>query len=150
MSLEKIVIGIVAALFQAISGTIVILRQSKTKNNKKTKILYLITFFTYFLVVSFLIANELRFLFFNTFLILSIKYILKQNWVKSTLFSFNTTMIFSISELFITILLVQLGIDSYAMINDLTTNLILILLISVGTIVIIFIPIVNKMILKEI
>lgn len=145
MSLEKILVSIIAALFQSLAATIIIFKQTIVKNNI-LKIIFFLIIWIHCMLCFYIIPNEYRFL---SFLFLSsvvIKFILKVNDRKIILYSFNTEILLSISEIAISFLLVVFGIKSIDIVNNYMYNLLANILISIFSIIMINLTIINRIV----
>ena len=147
MSIGKLVVGIIAALIQAIAGTVITFKQLKVYN-KKEKLRFLIFLWIYCILGYFVVPNQLRFILYITVIALILKFFVKGMDKKAILYAFNTEIILAVSEVFIAILLVISGINSESIVQGLIPNLIINILQATLAIILICIPIINKFINK--
>lgn len=152
MNLEKIVFCVLTSLVQAFASTIVIMKQLTLEKKKKVYdgIKFFLLMFLYCIIVFFFIANQLRFISCIIITSLILYFILKVKDKSVILYSFNAEIILVICEIFSTLILVLLGINSAKIVNDLKYNLIANLLISIFTIVIVNLPFVKYTLAKVI
>lgn len=148
MGLENLLVGVVAALFQAVSGALIIFKQVN-KVSLINKIIYVFIMFIYGIVTFYFIPNELRFLSFILIVTIILKFILKINDKKIILYPLNTQIILVFSEILISFLLVLFGLDSVSIVNNPFYNLLAIFLISLLATIIIFIKPIRTLIKKE-
>lgn len=147
MSIERIVVGVIAALFQAIAGMIITFKQLK-QHTTKEKLQFLLFLWIYCIFGYFVVPNQLRFILYITAIALILKLLLNKNDKKSILYAFNTEIILSVSEIIITLSLVLVGINSKYIVENNIINLIANILISLTSILLIYIPIVRNLINK--
>ena len=147
MSLENLIVSIVAAFAQAFATTITIFSQIDFKNiNDKFK--FLILTWVYGVLTFFFITNQLRMILFIVVISLIMYFLLKIKDKKVILYAFNMVIIMSVAEILSTLILVLLGIDSQEIVNNSNYNLIANILISTLTIIIVKLPFIKNMIKK--
>lgn len=147
MSIERIVVSIIAALFQSFAVTLISFKQLPKCEIKKSYIFFGLLWF--YCIIGFLfIPNQLRFILFITILALEIFFILGMKSKDVILYAFNTEVIMSISEIIISFILVLVGIDSVDIVNNSKYNLLTNILISLFSILLIYIPFINATINK--
>lgn len=144
MNIERIVVSIIAALFQSLSASIIIFKQIGDRDFKD-KIKFFIAMYLYFIICCFFIPNQFRFLLYIVFTSIIINLILKINDKKLLLYSFNAELIASISEIIVSAILVLCGISSVEIVNNDIYNLIANILISLLSVVFINISFIYKM-----
>lgn len=144
MSVEKILVTLVASLSQALAATIIMTKLKKDLN-KKNLFMFLIASWVYFILVSMFIPNEIRFLVFITVITLLINYILNIRNKKSVLYTIIITILLTISEIIITSLLVLLGVSSVDLVNNSFFNMITNILISGLSVILSILPILRKL-----
>ena len=145
MSVEELVLIIVALFFQSIAITTIIFKQ-QNETNFKNKMIFVILMWIYCIISFIFIKNQLRFALTIIVTSLIIYFILKIRDRKIILYSFNSVMLLSFSEILVTLLLVLLGISSEKIVNNIYYNLLANVLISVFAILIIYIPFVIRII----
>lgn len=145
MSVEKLIVSIIASIIQSFSVLIIIFKQLSIKD-KKIKIYFFIIMSVYSILVSIFAPNNIRFLLFLFIILFLLFFIIKIKNRKIILYAFNTIILFAVSEIFVSILMVILGIDSILIVNNLFYNLIANILISIFSCMLIFIPFVQKII----
>ena len=145
MSVEELVLIIVALFFQSIAITTIIFKQ-QNETNFKNKIIFVILMWIYCIISFIFIKNQLRFALTIIVTSLIMYFILKIRDRKIILYSFNSVMLLSFSEILVTLLLVLLGISSEKIVNNIYYNLLANVLISVFAILIIYIPFVIRII----
>lgn len=144
MSVEKILVTLVASLSQSLAATIIMTKLKKDLN-KKNLFMFLIASWVYFILVSMFIPNEIRFLVFITVITLLINYILNIRNKKSVLYTIIITILLTISEIIITSLLVLLGVSSVDLVNNSFFNMITNILISGLSVILSILPILRKL-----
>ena len=149
MSMEKVITGVVAALFQSVAVSIMIFNQID-KTDKKIKIKFLMVLVLYAIVGFLFIPNQFRFLLFILVISLILFFIVGIKNKNVILYSFNSVAIMTIGEIASTLILVLLGIDSTKIVNDSSFNLLANFLISLFSVLIIRITMVRNLIQKEI
>ena len=148
MTMEKLVVSFVAALFQSLSASIIIFKQTNEKRIKN-KVKFFILMWIYGFLCFLFISNHFRFF---TFLIFcSIITILSLNIKDSAIviYSFNVELLSTISEIIVTFVLVFVGIKSSEIVNNYFYNLLANILISILSILFINIKL-FKVILRNI
>lgn len=143
MTFENIIIGAFATLTQSIASSFVIFKQIP-ETEKNSKIKFIIGIWIYLMISLLWIPNQFRFVLFILVMSVFMHFILKINDKKIILYAFNTELILAISEILITLVLVLLGINSKAIVNDVIINLITNVLISALAIIIAFLPFVQR------
>ena len=129
MSLEKVLVCLLDALFQAIAATMITIKQIGERPFKD-KIKFFVSIYIYFVICYLFIPNQLRFVLYIFFASFILNFSLKINDKKMLIYSFNSEVIASISELIISLLLVILGLDSVDIVSNDFYNLLANLLIS--------------------
>ncbi len=136
MSFERVIVSIIAALFQSLAATIIIFKQVPLKIFKK-KLMFLIILSIYAVIGFLFVPNQLRFILFIIAVSFILYFCLGIKDKKVILFSFNTEIILAISEIIISLLLVLMGINSVEIVNNSYMNLLansLISFLSIGLI----------------
>ncbi len=136
MSIEKVIVGVLAAFVQSLAAIIIIFKQIKNID-KVNKIKFFIPMWLYCIIGFLFVPNQLRFILFILVTSIITNFALNITDKKLLLYSFNLEIIVSISEIIITLLLVLLGINSVDIVNNYLYNLIaniLISLLSIGLI----------------
>lgn len=98
--------------------------------------------------IFFYVSNQYRFLIFLVVSSLIMKFLLKINDKKVILYSFNTEVLLSISEVIVTVSFVQFGIDSKMIVDNYTYNLFANILVSILAIIIVSLPFVKNILIK--
>lgn len=147
MSVEKVLVSVIAALFQGLAATIILFKQINDKN-KTRRLEFFILMCIYFVLVYFLVPNQLRFILFIIIISIIIYFIFKVNDKKIILYSFNIEIISSLSEVLVTLLLIIIGVKSSDIVNNNMYNLLANILISILSIIIVNINIVTNLIKK--
>ena len=129
MSMEKVILGILTSFVQSYGIIAVIFSIIPAKTNLK-KFIFFLFMFTYGIITFFFIPNQFRFIMFVTIISLLLRFIMNIKDSRCILFSFLFTMIFSFSEIFISLILILIGINSYAVVNNSFYNLIANIFIS--------------------
>lgn len=145
MSVERILVSIVATSFQSLATTIILFKQIKNIN-LKSKLIYFIFIWIYGLTCFYIVPNQYRFLIFLVVSSLIMKFLLKINDKKVILYSFNTEVLLSISEILISFFLVIFGINSVDIVNNYAYNLLVNILVSLLSVLLIKIPFVDKIV----
>lgn len=148
MSVERVIVSLIATLFQSIVATIIIFKQIGNKDFQD-RVKFFLMMFIYFVICSWFIPNQFRFLSYILITAIIIYFILKIKDKKLLLYSFNSEMILSISEIIISLLLVLFGVKSKDIVNNLSYNLLANILISILSISIINVKCIYKLIQKE-
>lgn len=146
--MENILVNVIASLAQSISCFACIGKFVDYKNNKRKKYFF-ICLVLYYLIVSFFIPNQIRFILFVTIVSLLTYFVLKVKDKIVILYSFNATLLLAMAEIVITSILVLVGINPTVIVQNIFYNTIANILISVLTILIINIPFMKKIFLKE-
>lgn len=149
MSVERIIMNVIASLAQSISCFVCIGKFVDYKKNKRKNVFF-ISLIIYYLIVSFFIPNEIRFILFVTVISLLVYFILKEKSKLVVLYSFNSIFLLSISEVLVSLLLVLIGINSTDIVDNMFYNTMANILISTLTIVTVNLPFIKKIISKEI
>lgn len=144
MSVEKIIVSLIAALFQAVAVSFAVFKQLPNYKSKQ-KIIFLIVVLLFCLASFYIIPNQYRFLLFIVVLAIAIRYILKVKDKNVVLYAFNTEILFSVSEITVSLLLVLIGIGSKDIVNNYFYNLIANVLISGLTILFISLKSIQKL-----
>ena len=147
MSLEKVLVCLLDALFQAIAATMITIKQIGERPFKD-KMKFFVSIYIYFVICYLFIPNQLRFVLYIFFASIVINTILKVNDSKLLLYSFNTQSIATISEIFICTILILCGVNSKDIVNNDAYNLVANLLISVFSVILIKIPFIYNLIIK--
>lgn len=135
MSVEKVLVSVIAALFQSVAVTTICLKQQNI-NNKSEIIKFFIPMFLYCMASFYFIPNQLRFVLFILAISLILFLILKIKDKIVLLYAFNTEVILVLSEVIVTSTLVLIGINSKDIVNDQLYNLIANIIISIFGLVI--------------
>ncbi len=147
MSFERVIVSIIAALFQSLAATIIIFKQVPLKIFKK-KLMFLIILSIYAVIGFLFVPNQLRFILFIIAVSFILYFCLGIKDKKVILFSFNTEVLLAFSEIFITLLLVLFGFNSVDIVNNSKYNLLTNILISISAILLIYMPFINIMLHK--
>lgn len=147
MSVEKVLVSVIAALFQGLAATIIISKQTMLKNKNRVLKLFL-SLWLYCIFAYLFIPNSLRFISFITIVSLVLYFLLKIQKSEVLIFSFNTELIVCFSEILISLLLVFCGLESKDIVSNPFYNLLANVLISLVSILLIYLKPVN-MILKK-
>lgn len=147
MSVERILASLIIGVFQGLATTIIIFRQLENINIAK-KIHFFLAICFYGIVSFFYVPNQYRFLIFLVVSSLIMKFLLKINDKKVILYSFNTEVLLSISEVIVTVLFVQFGIDSKMIVDNYAYNLFANILVSILAIIIVSLPFVKNILIK--
>lgn len=143
MSMEKLVFIVISSLVQSLSASIIIFKQVNGKD-KKIKMTFFAIMSIYSIIVSFFAPNNIRFLLFVISILTVLYFIVGIKNRKIILYTFNTTIIFAVSEIFVSFLFVVLGFDSTLLVNNIFYNLIANVFISLFSVILISIPIIHK------
>lgn len=148
MSIGKIIVSIIIALFQGLATMIITFRQINNKVENKKRLIFFLLMSVFCIVSFFFIPNQLRFILciFTMFIILY--FILGFRDKKVLLYSFNTEMILAISEIIVSILLVICGINSTIIVQSLIPNLVINVLMACLAIGLILSPVINRFVEK--
>ncbi len=147
MSLEKILVSIVAALFQTFAVTIITFKQLR-KRTFKEKSIFFILLFLYAVIGFLVIPNEIRLISFVLVVMLILHFVLKIKDNKNILHIFNAEVLLTVSEIFVSLFLVLLGINSKDIVNNSFYNLIANILISLLSVILISIPLIKNLLNK--
>lgn len=147
MSVEKVLVSVIAALFQSIVALIILFNQISERTTKE-KAKFLLLMYVYCIVAFLFIPNQLRFISFVIATSIIIYLTLNINDRKLVLYSFNIEIISSISELIVTLILVLFGVKSTETVNNNFYNLLANVLISILSIIIVNIGFIKKLICK--
>ncbi len=147
MSIEKIIVSVIAALFQSLAVTIIIFKQIKEKRINK-KIIFFCLLFIYAIGGCLFVPNQLRFILFIIAISLILYFVLDIRDRKIMLYAFNTEIFITLSEIIISLFLVLIGLDSKDIINNYFYNLIANILISLLSIIFINIDFIYKLVNK--
>lgn len=142
MSVERVIVSVVAALFQSFAVNIIVFKQLENYNKRKTLVFFLIILL-YCFASFYVIPNQFRFLLFVTIIAIAMFLILNIRNKNVILYSFTTQVIMSISELIVSVLLVLFGVNSVDIVNNYYINLFANVLISLLALGIIQIKLVN-------
>lgn len=143
MSVERVLVSVVAVLFQSLAVTSIVFKQ--LNNYKKSQILvFYLVVWLYCFASFYIIPNQFRFLLFVTIIAIAMFLILKIRNKNVILYSFITQVIMSISEIIVSVLLVLFGLNSVDIVNNYNINLFANILISLLALGIIQINLVNK------
>lgn len=145
MSVERILTSLIIGIFQTFAVVFIISRQLGKIDFTK-KIIFFVIMCVYAIVSFFFISNQYRFLIFLIVSTLTMKYLLNINDRKVILYSFNTEVLLSISEILISFFLVMFGINSVDIVNNYAYNLLVNILVSLLSVLLITIPFVNKIV----
>ena len=149
MSVEKILVSVVASIAQAVAATVIVFKQLDSKK-RRDKILFLILMFIYCFLAILFVTNQLRFILCITALSLILYFVLGIKDRTVILYSFNTEIILGICEIIVTLVLVIVGVNSVDIVNNLKYNLIANILIAVFAILLSNIPLIKKVMNKVI
>jgi len=147
MSMDKVLVSLIVALFQSLAVTIIIFNQLEEKNFKK-KIIIFILLYIYAVIGFLFIPNQLRFLIFVTLIALFIYLVLNLKNKKVIVYAFNTEILLSLSEVIVTSFLLLLGIDSVDIVNNYVYNLVTNILVSLLSMILINVTFIKKLIYK--
>ena len=143
MSVEKVLVSVIAALFQSVAVTTICLKQQNI-NIKSEIIKFFIPMFLYCMASFYFIPNQLRFVLFILAISLILFLILKIKDKIVLLYAFNTEIILALSEVIVTSTLVLIGINSKDIVNDQPYNLIANIIISIFGLVISYIGFIKQ------
>lgn len=149
MSVEKMLVSVIAALFQGLAATVIISKQTMLKNKNRVLKLFL-SLWLYCIFAYLFIPNSLRFISFITIVSLVLYFLLKIQKSEVLIFSFNTELIVCFSEILISLLLVFCGLESKDIVSNPFYNLLANVLISLVSILLIYLKPVNMILKKEI
>lgn len=144
MNVEKVLVTLVASLSQSLATTIIM---TKLKKNlcKKNLFMFFVASWVYFIIGFLFIPNKIRFLVFITIITLLINYILNIRNKKSVLYTIIITILLTISEMIITLLLVLLGFSSVDLVNNPFFNMITNILVSGLSVILSILPVLRKL-----
>lgn len=143
MSVEKVLVSVIAALFQGLAATIITFKQVEVRN-KISKFIFFSLIWVYCMLCFYVISNQYRFLVFLLVSSLVLRFILNIRDKKVILYSFNTELLLSFSEILISVFLVIVGIDSVDIVNNYMYNLLVNIFVSVLSVLIIRLPFIRK------
>lgn len=145
MSVERILTSLIIGIFQTFAVVFIISRQLGKIDFTK-KIIFFVIMCVYAIVSFFFISNQYRFLVFLLVSSLVLRFILNIRDKKVILYSFNTEVLLSISEILMSFFLVMFGINSVDIVNNYVYNLLVNILVSLLSVLLITIPFVNKIV----
>ena len=145
--MSKLILGLVGGLFQGLATALVLKKQIPQIKNKKFLTMILILSLCGFVSLMF-INNQLRFITTLIFFSLVIYFILGIKDITIIFYSFITEIILIVSEILGTLIMVLVGINSVDIVNNSIYNLLANFLISLIAILIIYIPLIQKIISK--
>lgn len=143
MSVEKVLVSVVASIAQSIAATAIVFNQLDSKKSKD-KILFLILMFVYCFLAILFVTNQLRFILCIIALSLILYFVIGIKDRTVILYSFNTEIILGICEIIVTLFLLFLGINSVDIVSNIKYNLLANILISIFAIVLTNLPFVKK------
>lgn len=149
MSVEKVLVSVVAALFQGLAAAYVIFKQVP-KVSKTKRIIFSFLVCIYAMIVGLFIPNQLRFIIFIIVISTLMYFVLNIKDVLVILYAFNTEIFVTVSEIIISLMLVAFGINSKKIVDNTFYNLIANILISILQIVLVNIRFVKIIIEKEV
>lgn len=149
MSVEKVLVSVVAALFQGLAASYVIFKQIP-KVSKTKKIIFQFLVCIYAMIGFLFIPNQLRFIVFIIVISTLMYFVLNIKDVLVILYAFNTEIFVTISEILITLALVIFGVNSKEIVNNTFYNLLANILISILQIALVNIKFVKIIIEKEV
>lgn len=149
MSVEKIIVAIIAALFQSIATTFLLCKQISCSDKKKIS-KFLLFAFLYFILGYLFVPNAVRFIVFIISISLITFFVMKIKDLNSVIYAFNAEMILAVSEIFISLVLVSVGINSKEIVTNSGYNLIANILISILAVLIMSLEYIRKLLAKEI
>lgn len=144
MSIGKILVTLFASLSQSLATTIIMIKL-KNDLNKKNLFMFFVASWVYFIIGFLFIPNKIRFLVFITIITLLINYILNIRNKKSVLYTIIITILLTISEMIITLLLVLLGFSSVDLVNNPFFNMITNILVSGLSVILSILPVLRKL-----
>ena len=147
MSVERLIVSVIAALFQSLAATIVIFKQIGNKR-LKTKLIFLILLSIYAIFGFLFVTNQLRFILFIVVIALILYFYIGIKDKIVLLYAFNTQVVLVISEITSSLMLVLFGINSVDIVNNNFYNLLANVFISLLAIILINISLVKKTIYK--
>ena len=149
MSVEKVLVSVIAALFQGLAASYVIFKQVP-KVSKTKKIIFSFLVCIYAMIVGLFIPNQLRFIIFIIVISTLMYFVLNIKDVLVILYAFNTEIFVTISEIIISLMLVTFGINSKEIVDNTFYNLLANVLISILQIALVNIKFVKIIIEKEV
>lgn len=149
MSVEKVLVSVIAALFQGLTASYVIFKQVP-KVSKTKKIIFSFLVCIYAMIGFLFIPNQLRFIIFIIVISTLMYFVLNIKDVLVILYAFNTEIFVTISEILITLALVIFGVNSKEIVNNTFYNLLANILISILQIALVNIKFVKIIIEKEV
>lgn len=149
MSVEKILVSVVAGLFQMIVVCFIVFSQI-SKQTKKRKLSFAIFMWLYCTTVFLFVSNHVRFITGIAAMSIFMYFVLGIKDRTVILYSFNTEIILGVCEIIVSLVLVLIGIKSTDIVNNLKYNLIANILIAVFAILLSNIPLIKKVMNKVI
>lgn len=149
MSVEKVLVSVIVALFQGLAAAYVIFKQVP-KVSKTKKIIFSFLVCIYAMIVGLFIPNQLRFIIFIIVISTLMYFVLNIKDVLVILYAFNTEIFVTISEIIISLMLVTFGINSKEIVDNTFYNLLANVLISILQIALVNIKFVKIIIEKEV
>lgn len=143
MSIEKVLVSMVAGLFQMIAVCFIVFSQI-SKQTKKRKLSFAIFMWLYCTTVFLFVSNHVRFITGIAAMSIFMYFILGIKDRTVILYSFNTEIILGVCEILVTLILVIIGIDSVDIVNSIKYNLLANIFIAIFAIGLSYIPIVKK------
>ena len=143
MSVEKILVSVVAGLFQMIAVCFIVFSQIP-KQTKKRKLSFAIFMWLYCTTVFLFVSNHVRFITGIAAMSIFMYFVLGIKDRTVILYSFNTEIILGVCEIIVSLVLVLIGIKSTDIVNNLKYNLIANILIAVFAILLSNIPLIKK------
>lgn len=147
MSVEKVLVSVIAALFQSVAVTTICLKQQNI-NTKSEIIKFFIPMFLYCIASFYFIPNQLRFILFIITISLVLYFILKKEDKIVILYAFNTEVMMATSEILISLLLVLFGVNSVDIVNNYKYNLLANVLISILSILLFQIAFIKNLLIR--
>lgn len=143
MSIEKVLVSVVASIAQSIAATVIVFNQLDSKKIKD-KIIFFILMFTYCFLAILFVTNQLRLILCIIALSLILYFVIGIKDRTVILYSFNTEIILGVCEIMVSLVLVIIGINSVDIVNSIKYNLLANILIAIFAIGLSYIPIVKK------
>lgn len=134
--MEKILFGILVGIFQGFAATVVVFKQVSKVEFKK-KLIFYISMIIYASITFIAIPNYLRFMLFIIVVSLVLYVLISIKNKIVILYAFNTEMIFTISEIIVSLILVLVGISSEKIVNSNFYNILANITISIFVVLII-------------
>lgn len=145
MNVETVLGSIFSSFIQSLAvGKIIFYQISGI--SKVDKIKFILGVWLYCFISSMIIPNQFRFVLFIVAMSVLMYFILKINDKKIILYAFINQLIFSVAEIMVSLIFVLIGLNSKAVADDFTINLVLNLLISALAVLLIFMPFIKKII----